>query len=457
MAEVEVLTPKINWDRLDVGIEHAGRVITLPGDPGKMPTEKAIEALTRKLKDESQTFNVHEAIDAYVLDAAVAFVKAMTNLYGWASPATVIQKTMFGTRRNPPQMISVKIGHRDEDVVQCPFGAFNIPGVDEMIYTVVDENNKGQQIFIIHAEIKKKDKHLLLELANETRRIVREESIYKGKAIRLAVDDYGSLNFNDPPTFLNVSVKEDLIFDRDIEAMIVDNILVPVMHTDACRKLKVPLKRGVLLEGRYGTGKTLVARDLARICEANNWTFILLDKVQGLRVALEFANRYAPAVVFAEDIDRIMTDRDEAANDLVNVIDGVISKRAEIMTVLTTNFVEKLNPVILRPGRLDAVISLKAPQAGKELSGQIPASIRECVERAKLGMIGRGDKHLSDLDLVTAAKTMKNHLELLNRDLRQPSVAEKLAESLHEVVGNGTGAILEKMAKQVRDIHGNTC
>jgi transitional endoplasmic reticulum ATPase len=253
------------------------------------------------------------------------------------------------------------------------------------------------------------------------------------------------------------------------------------MHTDACRKLKVPLKRGVLLEGRYGTGKTLVARDLARICEANNWTFILLDKVQGLRVALEFANRYAPAVVFAEDIDRIMTDRDEAANDLVNVIDGVISKRAEIMTVLTTNFVEKLNPVILRPGRLDAVISLKAPsdeavqrllrvyagkllaadadltQAGKELSGQIPASIRECVERAKLGMIGRGDKHLSDLDLVTAAKTMKNHLELLNRDLRQPSVAEKLAESLHEVVGNGTGAILEKMAKQVRDIHGNTC
>jgi transitional endoplasmic reticulum ATPase len=481
MAELEVATPKVNWDRLDVGIEHAGRAITLPADPDKMPTEKAIEALRRKLADESQTFNVHEAIDAYVLDAAVAFVKAMTNLYGWASPATTIQKTMFGTRKNPPSMISVKTGHRDEDVVQCPFGAFNIPGVDETIHTTTDENNKGQQVFVIHAEIKKKDKHLLLELANETRRIVREESIYKGKAIRLAVDDDGSLNLNDPPAFLNVSVKEDIIFDSDIEAMIIDNILVPVMHTDACRKLKVPLKRGILLEGRYGTGKTLVARDLARECELSGWTFILLDKVQGLRVALEFANRYAPAVVFAEDIDRIMTERDEAANDLVNVIDGVISKRAEIMTVLTTNFVEKLNPVILRPGRLDAVISLKAPsdeavqrllrvyagkllavdadltQAGKELSGQIPASIRECVERAKLGMIGRGDKHLSDNDLVTAAKTMKNHLELLNRDLKQPSVAEKLAESLHEVVGNGTGAVLDKMAKQVRDIYNQTC
>ncbi len=482
MAELEVATPKVNWDRLDVPIEHSGRAITLPGDPGKMPTEKAIEALQRKLKDESQIFNVYEVIDAYPLDAAVAFVKAMTNLYGWASPATTIQKTMFGSRKTPPMMISVKTGHRDEDVVQCPFGAFNIPGVDDMIYTTVDMDNKRRQVFIIHAEIKKKDKHLLLELANETRRIVREESIYKGKAIRLAVDSNGGLDFNDPPAFLNVSVKEELIFDTDIEAQIYTNLLVPIRETEMCRKYKIPLKRGVLLEGRYGTGKSLLARDTARVCEENGWTFILLDKVQGLRVALEFANRYAPAVVFAEDIDRIMEDRDEAANDLINVIDGVVSKRAEIMTVLTTNFVEKLDPVILRPGRLDAVISLKAPtdeavqrllrayagklldanadltKAGKELSGQIPASIRECVERAKLGMIGRGATKLSDSDLVVAAQTMKNHLALLNRDLKVQSPAEKLAESLHEVVGNGSTEKLDLIPvikKRVDQIYQN--
>ena len=347
---------KVNWDRLDVEIEHHGRAITLPGDPANMPTEKAIEALKRKLADDNQPFMVNEIIDAYPLDAAVAFVKAMTKLYGWASPQTVM--TFFGPK--PPSMISVKTGHRDEDVIQCPFGAFKLPGIDEVVHTLIDDVDNNKIAFIIRAQVKKKDKHLLLELATETRRIVRDESIYRGKAIRLGVDYNGSLDINNPPQFMMVSdtAEESLIFDRDIQAQIDTSILVPIKHTKQCRKQKVPLKRGILLEGPYGTGKSLTARMTANVCEQNGWTFVLLDKVQGLRAALEFANRYAPAVVFAEDIDRIMEERDENANDLINTIDGVISKNSEIMTILTTNHVEKIQPVILRPGRLDAVISL---------------------------------------------------------------------------------------------------
>ena len=94
MDEMKKVTP-VNWDRLDVEIQHEGRAITLPGDPGKMPLGKAIEALVRKQQDEEQTFVVHEIIDAYPLDGAVAFVKAMTKLYGWASPQTEIVMTMM--------------------------------------------------------------------------------------------------------------------------------------------------------------------------------------------------------------------------------------------------------------------------------------------------------------------------------------------------------------------------
>lgn len=446
---------KVNWDRLDVDIKHEGRAITLPGDPADMPTEKAIEALQRKLADEMQPFRVFEVIDAYPLDAAVAFVKAMTKLYGWASPQTVM--TMFGPK--PPTMISVKTGYKDEDVVQCPMGQFKLPGINEAVNTTIDMH-EGKVVFIIHGIFRKKDRHILLELATETRRIVKAESIYRGKAIRLGVDDDGDLQTNNPPQFMNVSdtSEANLIFDRDIQAQIDTSILVPIKHTAACRKQRVPLKRGVLLTGRYGTGKSLTARMTANVCEQNGWTFVLLDKVQGLRCALEFANRYAPAVVFAEDIDRIMEDRDEDANDLINTIDGVVSKNSEIMTILTTNHVEKIHEVILRPGRLDAVITLRAPTqeaverllrayagnllpaaasvtgAAKELDGQIPATIRECVERAKLGMIGRGDSLLADEDLVTAAQTMKAHLALLNRETKQESDGEKLAKSLRAVV-----------------------
>lgn len=469
LIEREERNKKINWDKLDVPIEHVGRAITLPGEPGPMPTEKAIEALQRKLADENQEFQVFEIIEAYPLDAAVAFVKAMAQLYGWSSPVAV--PGFFGPK--PPTMISVKTGPGRDDVVQCPTGGFKLPGIAPIVQTMIGPHRKnGRMAFVIHTKIKKKDRHVLLELANLTRKIVEEESIYRGKAIRLAMNYDNDLDIDNPPDFIDPSdtSESSLIFDQDIRDQIETSILTPIKNTTECRKNKIPLKRGILLEGPYGTGKSLTARMVANTCVENGWTFILLDKVQGLRAALEFANMFAPAVVFAEDIDRIASDRDEDANDLINTIDGVISKKSEIMTILTTNFAEKLNPVILRPGRLDAVISLRAPSAeavrkllkmyagkllpsdadltaaGKELSGQIPASIRECVERAKLGMISRGAKTLIDRDLVVAAQTMKNHLALLNKDQKQPSDAEVLHSALASVVRKGANGLDDVVA-----------
>jgi len=473
-VEITEKAKKVNWDKLDVGIEHQGRAITLPGDPAKMPMEKAVEALQRKIKDESQPYEIHEIIEGYALDAAVAFVKAMAQLYGWASPVST--PTFFGPK--PPQFLSVRTGPGLDDVVQCPLGGFRLPGIDELVQTLIGPHGKGRTpAFVVHCVVKKKDRHILLELANLARKIVREESIYRGKAIRLVMGCNDELDIANPPEFLDVSdtSESSLIFDADIQEQINTNILVPVKYTATCRKLKIPLKRGILLEGPYGTGKSLTARMTANVCLQNGWTFILLDRVQGLRVALEFAKMFAPAVVFAEDIDRIASERDEEANDLINIIDGVVSKSVQIMTILTTNFADRLNPVILRPGRLDAVISLRAPSAeavkgllrmyagdllpadadlsgaGKELAGQIPASIRECVERAKLGMVGRGATTLVDRDLVISAQTMKNHLALLNKDNKKPSDAEVLAESLHKVVSQGNGR--DRLGDMLSDVN----
>lgn len=468
-------TPKINWDKLDIPIEHTGRAITLPGDPGKMPLDQAIKALQQKLKDDLQEYVVMEYIDAEPHDAAVAFAKAMAQLYGWASPQTVM--TFFGPQ--PPILLSVKTGPGVDEVVQCPMGAFKLPGLDEKINTVIHQDDNGNPAFLVHGTIRKRDRHVVLELVTLARKIVKGQSIYKGKPIRLHVDEDGDLMMNHPPEFMDVSemAEEQLLFDENVHHQIVTNILVPIRETAQCRKHKIPLKRANLLEGPYGTGKSLTARLTAREAELHGWTFILLDKVQGLRVALEFANRYAPAVVFAEDIDRIAEDRDDATNDLINIMDGVVSKRAEIMTVLTTNFVEKLDPVILRPGRLDAVISLRAPgpktverlirlyagdllpesatlrKAAEELSGQIPATVRECVERAKLGMIGRQAVALAESDIVIAAQTMKNHLALLNKNKDEPTPEQLLADNLKKVLTNGSHEAIEKIKEKVDEIH----
>ncbi len=462
---------KTNWDKLNMQLTYTGKVITLPSDPAKMPLKEAIKTLQRFEKDEMTEVRVHEVIDAYPLDAAVAFVKAMQRLYGWAS--TVATPQWWGD--DPPAYMGVKVGKNKEDVVQCPIGSFLLPGVSRRITTTIHPTMG----FVIHGVVLQRERAVILELATETRRIVEAESIYKGKAVRITLGEDDQFTTATPPEFMDTSKvgEEDLVFNEDIRDQINTNILVPIKHTALCKKNKIPLKRGILLEGPYGTGKSLTAAMVARVCEENGWTFILLNRVQGLKAVLEFANRFSPAVVFAEDVDRIAADRTEAVNDLINTIDGVISKRSEIMTVLTTNHADKLNPVILRPGRLDAVISLRAPDqdtvkrllvhyaaklipekedlssSAKELAGQVPSSVQECIERAKLGMIGRGDKVLSNRDILIAAQTMKNHLALLNRDQNVKSTADLLAETLHKVVQNGTGETLAKVEKQVDDLH----
>lgn len=447
------------WDKLDVPIAHLGRAITLPALPHEMPLDKAIEALQRKLKDEEQPYNVHEIFDAYPHDAAVAFVRAMQKLYGFVSFET--EKTFFGPEH--PQMLSIKTGRGADDFVLCPMGQLRLPGVKDPIKTQFWKKDRNSPtVFLVHGTVKKKDRHIVLELANEARAILRAESIYRGKPLRLKVGEDGDLDMNNPPEYLDVSemTEESVLFDQDIYDQIATNVLVPIKHTAECKKHNIPTKRTALFEGPFGTGKSLTARMIARVAELHGWTFILLDRVQGLRVALEFANRYAPCVVFAEDIDRIASERTDEMNDLINIIDGVVSKNSEIMTVLTTNFLEKLNPVILRPGRLDAVISIRAPGpktverlirhyagallpdgidltlSGMELKGQIPATIRESVERAKMGMIGRGDNKLADHDIVIAGQTMKTHLEALNRDEKEETAPEALARSLHSVIIN---------------------
>lgn len=452
---------EVDWTHQDTDVERQGKKIILPADPAHMPIPDAIKALQRKQKDEDQTFNQREVIEGYPLDGAVAFVKAMQREYGWASP--VPTPGFFGP--TPPEMKSVKIGAKRTDVIQVPWGSFMVPGIENRIQIDSDIHD-GRPCLVVYGQVRKREQHVLLQLVVRARDILREESIYRGQSVSLKVDENGCLTLEEPPEFIDVSgvKQEDLILNSDTMDQVETNLFTPLKFTADCRTHKIPLKRGVLLSGPYGTGKTLTARTTAAVANQNGWTFISLDKVKGLEAALKFAEQYAPAVLFAEDIDRMLNERDEAANDLVNTIDGVLSKNSEVITVLTTNHVENIQPVMLRPGRLDAVISIDPPDAGAAiklvrlyarklikadedlspagdvLSGQIPATIREIVERSKLSMIGRQATTLSATDLVIAANGMSAHLALLNKPRAEPSAAERLASSLVEVISGSSDA-----------------
>lgn len=472
----------INWDKEDVGIEHAGTKITLPGEPGPMPLREAIATLERKAQDEETELDVHEMIDAFPEDALVAFNEAMRQKYGWASPTPIM--TFFGPVA--PDLITVKTGPNIGDEVQVPFGQFTLPGVENPIQT--HRHRQGDRmVLVITGTVRKREAPVVKELANLAREILKSGSIYRGKAIRLKVDEDGDLIQSEAPTFLPTAYinPDELILNPDELEQVKAALWAPVQNTEACLRHRIPLKRGVLLEGTYGTGKTMTANVTSKICVDNGWTYILLDDVRALKDALLFAQRYAPAVVFAEDAERVTEERDQRGNDLLNTIDGVLSKNSQVITVLTTNFVERLDSAMLRPGRLDAVISVRPPEAeaverlirlygrglvaqsedlsevGLALAGNIPATIREVVERSKLAMVANGRDQVVAEDLLISARGMERHLSLLAGKTPEPSVEERVGAALGDLIAKRVGLVDEDgdptLAELGRHVHEAHC
>jgi transitional endoplasmic reticulum ATPase len=156
----------------------------------------------------------------------------------------------------------------------------------------------------------------------------------------------------------------------------------PLAHPDLFEAFDTAPARGILLYGPPGTGKTLLARAVANATDAN---FIsvegpeLLDKFVGeseraVREVFRAAERNAPAVVFFDEIDAITTVRSEGDDDtgsrapervvsqLLTELDGVESLEG-VTVVGATNRPDRIDPALLRPGRLERVIEVPMPDA----------------------------------------------------------------------------------------------
>ena len=444
-----------DWHKENVEIQYTGKKITLPDDPEKMPIRSAIHSLERLEADEEQVSSVTEDIMAHPLEAAVAFHQAMVELYNWASPVD----TPVGFWAEPPELISVQVGVNEW--IQVPWGSFMIPGVENRIKIDVDRTSRGVAFLRIHGHVRKREKTVLLQLAAKTREILLTRSIYRGQALHILCDESGALDYNNPPSFIDLSKvdENELILSKSVMDQVETNIFDIIKNTDRARELKIPLKRGTLLEGSYGVGKTLISRIIAKLCIQNDWTFINIDRASSLTEAFKFAERYPPAYIFIEDIDQFMTDRTNVdQNDLLNTVGGLLSEGKEISYAMTTNHISEIDPAMLRQGRIDAVISVTPPDAeavgrlirlysrgflkkeenldriSEVLAGSIPAAIREVAERSKIRLIRSNDNFITEDDLLITAEGIQNHLRLIKPRAKELSTNEKFGEAFRALI-----------------------
>ena len=178
---------------------------------------------------------------------------------------------------------------------------------------------------------------------------------------------------------------------------------------------KVP--KGVLLYGKPGTGKTLIAKAIAG--EANV-PFIsmsgseFIEMFAGLgasrvRKLFEKARKVAPCIVFIDEIDAIgsrrtsgsgaETENNQTLNQLLVEMDGFDTEET-IIVLAATNRPEMLDTALLRPGRFDRQITINVPdKRGREEILKIHSENKKLAENVKLETIAEDTAGLTGAEL----------------------------------------------------------
>ncbi|KAF3707513.1 Peroxisome biogenesis factor 1 Peroxin-1 Peroxisome biogenesis disorder protein 1 [Channa argus] len=222
---------------------------------------------------------------------------------------------------------------------------------------------------------------------------------------------------------------------REVRQQLTDTVLLPAKYPVLFSNLPIRHHSGILLYGAPGTGKTLLARAVAKDSGMN---FIsikgpeLLSKYigaseQGVRHVFQRAQAAKPCILFFDEFDSLAPRRghdstgvtDRVVNQLLTQLDGVEGLQG-VYVLAATSRPDLIDPALLRPGRLDKSLYCPPP----DLEARV-----EILKALSVGVPLAADVDLKQLAAVTEQFT--------GADLKALLYNAQL-EAVHNSLASGT-------------------
>jgi len=209
-----------------------------------------------------------------------------------------------------------------------------------------------------------KHKNLFVEILEESRKLAM--SAMHGKTIMYTVIGTAWKPFGHPRQRRPIS---SVVLDTGKADIILTDVKDFLASHEWYRVRGIPHRRGYLLHGPPGCGKTSFITALAGELEYSICVLNLSDPyLSDDRLQHRLADAPENSIILLEDIDAAFKSREANAHleeaskglnsltfsGLLNAIDGVTSTEGRIV-FMTTNYIERLDPALIRPGRVDMI------------------------------------------------------------------------------------------------------
>jgi DNA polymerase III delta prime subunit len=319
-------------------------------------------------------------------------------------------------------------------ILSCvDLGLFFIRNGDERVLVFVagaTEHGPRQKLRVEVVSARPEDAQAFLaELASAMERL----NVYRGQVISISPGQFGPgpqslIAFHTLPEV----ARGDVILPEGVLERVERHTIVFAEQAERLRAAGRSLKRGLLLYGPPGVGKTLTVQYLTGQMPGRT---VLLTSGLGLGYlgpVMQLARTLAPSMVVLEDVDLIAEERGMPFGhsgpllfELLNEMDG-LQEDSDVIFVLTTNRPDILEPALAaRPGRIDLAVELPLPDAA--------------ARRRLLELYARG-LELQDIDLDEVAQRIEGATPAYIKELLRKAAVLAAIEGTGMVV---TGARLE--------------
>jgi AAA+ superfamily predicted ATPase len=155
--------------------------------------------------------------------------------------------------------------------------------------------------------------------------------------------------------------REDVLLEEPIKKEIFRSIDEFFLNEgEFFKKYNLPYKRGILLYGAPGNGKTTLVKSIAGSTPAPvvYWQITEFTYSYTIKEVFSTVSKLAPVILVIEDIDSMP---EESRSVFLNTLDGASTKEG-IFLIGTTNYPEKIDPALInRAGRFDRAYEIKLP------------------------------------------------------------------------------------------------